>query len=69
MKTFKEFLSLQEDGGAGGAAAGGSAGPASTVGSGAIAGSGGKGGEPGVDLRKKKKNPIMVPTYQRKAPQ
>ena len=68
MKTFKEFIN--EDGGAGVGAAGvGSAGPTSTVGSGAIAGSGGKGGEPGVDLRKKKKSPLMMTMYKRKAPQ
>ena len=49
MKTFKEFIN--EDGGAV------AAGPANSVGSGAIAGTGGKGGEPGIDNRKKKRNP------------
>jgi len=63
MKTFKEFI--QEDGM--GAGAVGSAGPTNTVGSGAIAGSGGKGGEPGVDMKKRKKNnPIMMNMYSRK---
>ena len=66
MKTFKEFLALQEDGGAAGM---GSAGPTNVVGGGAIAGTGGKGGEPGVDLRKKKKSPLMMSLYKRKAPQ
>jgi len=62
MKTFKEFIN--EDGGCGC-----SAGPTSVVGGGAIAGSGGKGGEPGVNLRKKKKSPLMMSLYKRKAPQ
>jgi hypothetical protein len=43
-----------------------SAGPTNVVSGGAIAGSGGKGGEPGVS---KKKNPIMAPTFKRKPPQ
>jgi hypothetical protein len=64
MKTFKEFIN--EDGMGGGAIA---AGPTNVVGSGAIAGSGGKGGEPGVDLKRRKRNPIMGPTYRRKQPQ
>jgi hypothetical protein len=42
-----------------------SAGPTNVVSGGAIAGSGGKGGEPGVS----KKNPIMAPTFRRKPPQ
>ena len=58
MKTFKEFLN--EDG---------SAGPTNVVGGGAIAGTGGKGGEPGVYLHKKKKSPLMMSLYKRKAPQ
>jgi hypothetical protein len=63
MKTFKEFIN--EDGMGGGAIA---AGPTNVVGGGAIAGSGGKGGEPGVDLRKRKKkhNPILMPVGKRK---
>jgi len=48
MKSFKDFI--KEDG----AAAGMSAGPTNVVGGGAIAGTGGKGGEPGVNLKKKK---------------
>jgi len=65
MKTFKQF---REDGMGGGAL--GSSGPTNVVGSGAIAGTGGKGGEPGVDLRKKRKahNPVMLPIGKRKAP-
>ena len=54
MKSFKEFIN--EDGMGAGAVAGG---PTNVVGSGAIAGSGGKGGEPGVDLKKKKRNPVI----------
>lgn len=64
MKTFKQFIN--EDGMGGGAI--GSAGPTNVVGNGAIAGSGGKGGEPGVDLKKKKRNPIMG-YVKRKSPQ
>lgn len=59
---------VSEDGGAaGGAVAGG---PTNVVGGGAIAGTGDKGGEPGVDLRKKKKahNPVMIGMTYRKAP-
>lgn len=55
MKTFKEFIN--EDGMGGGAVA--SAGPTNVVGGGAIAGTGGKGGEPGVYL-KKKKTPVLM---------
>lgn len=43
----------------------GSAGPTNVVGNGAIAGSGGLGGEPGVS----KKKVIMTPTFRRKNPQ
>ena len=42
-----------------------SAGPTNVVSSGAIAGTGGKGGEPGVYL-KKKKSPILLPMTRRK---
>jgi hypothetical protein len=60
MKTFKQF---KEDMGAGAMTAP----PTNVVGSGAIAGSGGKGGEPGVDLRKKRKhNPILMSMGKRK---
>ena len=54
MKSFKEFIN--EDGMGGGAVA--SAGPTNVVGGGAIAGTGGKGGEPGVS--KKRKSPVMM---------
>jgi hypothetical protein len=54
---------IEEDGMGGGAV---SAGPTNVVGNGAIAGSGGKGGEPGVS---KKRNPIMTPTFKRNPPQ
>jgi len=56
MKTFKEYI--KEDGMAGGVV------PANNVGSGNIAGSGGKGGEPGVS---KKRNPVMS-FFKRKQP-
>jgi hypothetical protein len=59
MKTFKEYL--DEDG------AVASAGPTNVVSSGAIAGTGGKGGEPGVNM-KKKKTPIIMDILKRKAP-
>lgn len=57
MKTFKQFVN--EDGVAVSA-------PANVVGSGNIAGTGGKGGEPGVHLPRKKKNPIILPMGKRK---
>ena len=63
MKTFKEFV--REDGMGGGAVA---AGPTNVVGGGAIAGTGGKGGEPGVDLKKRRKSPIMLKMGRRKPP-
>ena len=53
---------MLEDGGAVG-----STGPGNAISTGAIAGSGGKGGEPGVNL-KKKKNVVMAPTFTRKPP-
>lgn len=56
---------IQEDGMGGGAIA---VGPTNVVGSGAIAGSGGKGGEPGVDLKKRKSSPIMGTIRKRKNP-
>lgn len=52
---------VKEDGGAMGGA------PANNVGGGNIAGSGGKGGEPGVNPRKKK-NPIMMKMGRRSPP-
>ena len=70
MKSFKEFIN--EDGGVAGV---GSAGPTNTVGSGTIAGTGqppgSKFGEPGVYLRKKKKDmssPVMMSQFRRKPP-
>jgi hypothetical protein len=57
MKSFKK---LRED-------MGGSAGPANVVSTGAIAGSGEKGGEPGVHL-KRKKAVIVQPMTRRKPP-
>lgn len=63
MKTFKEFIN--EDGM--GAGAVGSGGPTNVVGGGAIAGTGGKGGEPGVNI-KKKRSPIMMGMGKRKPP-
>jgi hypothetical protein len=57
MKTFKQ---LREDGIA-------VPGPSNAISTGAIAGSGGKGGEPGVNL-KKKKRVVMAPTFTRKTP-
>ena len=54
---------VKEDGMGGGAV---SSGPTNAVSSGAIAGSGGKGGEPGVS---KKRNPVMTPIFKRKPPQ
>jgi hypothetical protein len=62
MKTFKQYV--KEDGMGGGAVA---AAPTNVVGGGSIAGSGGKGGEPGVNL-KKKKTPVMMPVVSRKSP-
>ena len=62
MKTFKEFIN--EDG-AGAVAAG----PTNVVGSGAIAGTGGRGGEPGVHMPRKKKSPILMNLARRRAPQ
>ena len=54
MKSFKTFLEEF-----------GSAGPANVVGSGAIAGTGEKGGEPGV---KRRKAVIIQPMQKRVAP-
>ena len=60
MKSFREFI--KEDGMGAGAV---SAGPTNVVSGGSIAGSGGKGGEPGVS---KKRNPVMKPMGRRKVP-
>ena len=40
--------------------------PTNVVGGGAIAGTGGKGGEPGVPKNRKKRNPIMMIMGKRK---
>jgi len=53
---------VKEDGMGGGAV---SAGPTNVVGGGAIAGTGGKGGEPGVS---KKRNPVIKPMGRRNPP-
>ena len=58
MKTFKQFIN--EDGMAM------SAGPTNVQSSGAIAGTGGRGGEPGVNP-KKKKGPVLITMAKRKA--
>jgi len=55
-KLKEEYV--KEDGMGGGALGGG--GPTNVVGMGAIAGTGGKGGEPGVNLRKKKNSPVLM---------
>ena len=69
LKHAREFINsvneLKEDGMGGGAIA--SAGPTNVVGSGAIAGSGGKGGEPGVHIKKKRNSPIILSMGKRKA--
>ena len=60
-------LPIKEDGM--GAAAIASPGPTNVVGTGNIAGSGGKGGEPGVNLKKKKAyNPVMMGMGSRQPP-
>lgn len=61
MKTFRQ---LREDGMGGGAAV---PGPSNAVSTGAIAGTGGKGGEPGVHLKQKRKV-IMQPLKRRNPP-
>ena len=63
MKTFKQFIN--EDGMGAGAM---SAGPTNTQSSGAIAGTGGPGGEPGVNP-KKKKGPVLITMAKRKPTQ
>ncbi len=62
MKTFKQFIN--EDG-MGGAM---SSGPTNVQSSGAIAGTGGRGGEPGVNP-KKKKGPVLITMAKRKPTQ
>ena len=63
MKSFKQFVTeadIKEDGIA-------VPGPTNVVGTGAIAGSGGPGGEPGVYLKKKRKV-VLQPMKLRAAP-
>jgi len=60
MKSFKEYIQEMGGGGGGGAAGGAvAAGPTNTTSGGQVAGMGqppgSKSGEPGVDLRKRKK--------------
>lgn len=57
MRTFKQYMN--EDGMAAGGA------PVNNVGGGSIAGTGGKGGEPGVS---KKRNPIITKLITRQPP-
>lgn len=60
--TVPNCVPVKEDGGAAAVA-----GPTNAVSSGAIAGTGGKGGEPGVNM-KKKKSPIVISMTRRAAP-
>jgi len=57
----EEIEQVSEDG-----AMGGSAGPTNVVGGGAIAGTGGKGGEPGVYLPRRKKSAVLMDMIKRK---
>lgn len=59
MKTFKQFF-IEDMGAA-------SAGPTNVVSTGAIAGTGEKGGEPGVNMKKKRKV-VIAPIARRKTP-
>ncbi len=63
-RTVPNCVPVKEDG-----AMGGSAGPTMTVGTGAVAGTGGAGGEPGVHMKKKKSSPIVMKLVKRKSPQ
>jgi hypothetical protein len=65
MDDYDAIAQLKEDAGAGAVA---SAGPTNVVGGGAIAGSGGKGGEPGVPKNRTKRNPVMMGIATRKPP-
>ena len=65
-KILMHHLSVLQPGISEDAAAAVSTGPTNVVSSGAIAGTGGKGGEPGVYLKKKK--PIMMKTLKRNYP-
>lgn len=61
-RTVPNCVPVKEDG-----VMGGSAGPTNVVGSGAIAGTGGKGGEPGVHLPRKKKSAVLMSMVRRKS--
>ena len=61
-EAYEPGSCVKEDGMGAGAV---SAGPTNAVSSGSIAGSGGKGGEPGVS---KKRNPVMKPMGRRNPP-
>lgn len=61
-KAFSKGSCVKEDG-----VMGGSAGPTNVVSGGAIAGTGGKGGEPGVRLPRKKKSAVMMDMIRRKS--
>ena len=62
MISFKQFVDKLQEDGMGAAVAT----PANNVGAGKISGTGGAGGEPGVN--KKKKTPIVMPMATRSAP-
>ena len=62
-REVEYFKHVKEDGGA----MGGSAGPANVVGGGAIAGTGEKGGEPGVNQKRKRKV-VLQPIQLRRSP-
>ena len=62
-RQVQYFKHMKEDGGA----MGGSAGPANAVSTGAIAGTGEKGGEPGVS-RTRKRSPVVKTLFARKPP-
>lgn len=64
-RTVPNCVPVKEDGMGAGVAV---PGPTNVVGTGAIAGSGGKGGEPGVYLPRRKNSPVMLNTFRRKAP-
>ena len=64
QKMMMHHLSILQPGISEDAGAVASAGPTNVVSSGAIAGSGGKGGEPGVDMKRKRK--VIIQTIARR---
>ena len=62
MKTFKQLMSEMGAGAVGGSAPG----PTNVVGGGDIAGTGGKGGEPGVHPKRKQK--VVIQPMGRRSP-